>query len=116
MKLAIKYPDVTFKSMWKVFEYSGSGFGENNQQTTRNMVAGTGGETLKLYDVGNGAWRKWSSVPSTVEKYKKPINLEVRKNIILFLNGTDSDGNLTIIHNVSWNFFIPFTLALICLI
>ena len=32
------------------------------------------------------------------------------------MNGTDSNDNLTIIHNVFWNLFIPFTLILICLI
>ena len=40
----------------------------------------------------------------------------LKQNVILLLNGTDLSGNLTIIHNICWNFFIPFTLILICLI
>jgi len=42
--------------------------------------------THKAEETGN-------AVPSTVEKYKKPINLDIRNNVILFLNGTDLDGN-----------------------
>ena len=47
LKLAIKYPDVTFKSMWNIFLRAGSGFGEDGKQTKKNMVANTAGETLE---------------------------------------------------------------------
>ena len=117
VKLALKHPDVVLKSMCKMFLKTGSGFGEDGKQTTRNMVGGgCGGETLKLYDIENGACIRWNAVNSDVLKNKKPINLNLRNNVISFLNGIDVNGNLTIIHNVFWNLFIPFTLILICLV
>ena len=80
------------------------------------MVANTGGKTLDLFDVTTITGTRWNAVPSLDFRVKKAINIDIRKNIILFLNGTDSNDNLTIIHNVFWNLFIPFTLVFICLI
>lgn len=114
LKLAIKYPDVVFKSMWGIFEKAGSGMGVDSKQVTRNMVSG--GDTLELFDIGEYSWTKWSAVTSKVLKYKGPINLEVRNAVINFMNGTNSNGEVTIIHNIFWNFFIPFALLLYCLI
>lgn len=114
LKLALKYPDITFKSMWDIFEKAGSGMGYRNKQTTRNAVSGKG--TLYLFEVGSNSWMRWTAVTSKVAKYKQPINSNVRNAVIRFLNGTDSNDKLTIIHNICWNFFIPFILILICLI
>lgn len=114
LKLAIKYPDVTFKSMWNIFEKAGSGMGYKDRQITRNMVSGR--DTLRLFEIGSSSWRRWSAVTSKVLKYKGPINLELRNKVICVMNGTDANLNLNIIHNIFWNFFIPFALILICLI
>lgn len=114
LKLAIKYPNVAFKSMWGIFEKAGSGVGVNSKQATRNMVSGE--DTLEIFDLGEYSWRKWSAVTSKVLKYKGPINLELRNTVICLLNGTDANLNVTIIHNIFWNFFIPFALLLYCLI
>ena len=73
LKLAIKYPDVTFKSMWNIFENAGSGMGRNNKQVTRNMLSG--GDTLELYEIGERSWIRWTAVTSKVLKYKGAINL-----------------------------------------
>jgi len=80
------------------------------------MVANTGGETLDLFNTRTITGIRWNGVPSADLKVKRPINIDARNSVISFLNGTDSNGNLTIIHNIGWNFFIPFTLILICLI
>lgn len=116
LRLVLKYPDVAFKSMWNLFVKTGNGFGENSKQTTKNLVANTQRNTLQLYEEYTPTWIRWNSVNSKVQKYKEPINLELRNDTILFLNGSDSNNNLTIIHNIFWNLFIPFTLILICLI
>ena len=114
-KLALKYPDVLFKSLWKMFVKAGSGFGENSKQTTHNMVVNNYSFAPDLYEIGTNAWRMWNGVTSRVSKYKVAFNTEIRNNVIYFLNGSDSGKNLTIIHNIFWNLFIPFTLILICL-
>lgn len=116
LKLALKYSDATFKSWWNIFVNAGSGLGQDSKQTTKNMVANTGGETLDLFNTRTITGAKWNGVPSIDLRVKRAINQDIRKTIILLLNGTDSNDNLTIIHNVCWNFFIPFTLILICLI
>lgn len=115
-KLALKYPEVTINSWWNIFVKSGSGRGEDSKQTTKNMVANTGGETFNLFNTRTITGIRWNGVPSANLKVKGPINIEARNSVISFLNGTDSNGNLTIIHKIGWNFFIPFTLILICLI
>lgn len=114
LKLAIKYPDITFRSMWNIFEKAGSGMGNDSKQATRNMVSGR--DTLEIFELGEYSWRKWSAVTSRVSKYTQPINLTVRNAVINFMNGTDSNGKITIIHNIFWNFFIPFALLLYSLI
>lgn len=111
-KLLIKYPDVAFKSMWKMFFKSGSGFGEDGKQTTRNM-ANEVTNTIEIDDIDNIVGTAWYYYNSPL---KDPINLEVRRNVTSFLCGLDLDANLTIIHNIFWNLFIPFALILICLI
>ena len=114
LKLAIKYTDVTLKSMWNIFEKTGSGIGENSKQTTRNMVSWN--ETLTLFEIGERSAIHWNAVTSKVLKYKTAINENIRNLVIRFLNGTDSNSKITPIHNIFWNLFIPFTLLLICLI
>lgn len=116
LKLALKYSDVTFKSWWNIFVNAGSGLGQDSKQTTKNMVANTGGETLDLFNTRTITGAKWNGVPSIDIRVKRAINEDIRKTIILLLNGTDSNGNLTIVHNIFWNLFIPFSLILICLI
>lgn len=116
LKLAIKYPDVTFKSLWNIFMRAGSGFGEDGKQTTKNMVAHTGGETLDLFNLTKITGTRWNAISVADSRVKRAINENLRENVILFLNGTDSNGNLTIVHNIFWNLFIPFSLILICLI
>ncbi len=112
LKLSLKYPEVAIKSMWNIFENTANGFGENSKQTNRNMVVEA--STLKLFDTQNGAGQLWSQVVSKAEKAKSPINLKIRNTVIELLAGIDSEGNLTIVHNIFWNLFIPFTLILIC--
>ena len=114
LKLALKYPGVTFKSMWNIFYNAGSGMGKDSIQTTRNMVSS--GDTLKLFDISHGSCWRWNALNSKVAKYKAPIDLEVRNAVICFLNGSDADNYINIIHNIFWNFFIPFALILICLV
>ena len=116
LKLALKYPKVTINSWWNIFVKAGSGIGKDSKQTTKNMVANTGGETFELFNTRTITGTRWNGVPSADSRVKRPINIDVRNSVISFLNGTDSNGNLTIIHNIGWNFFIPFTLILICLI
>lgn len=116
LKLALKYPATTFKSMWNTFVKSGSGLGENSKQTTKNMVANAGGQTLDLYNLSTLTGTRWNSISVANLNVKRAINENIRKIVIMFLNGTDSNGNLTIIHHICWNLFIPFTLILICLI
>ena len=113
IKLALKYSEVALESMWKMFWKAGSGLGENGKQTTHNMVNNNWSFAQDLTVMGTNAWREWRKVNSA---NKEPINVELRNNVIFFLNGSDADNNLTIIHNIFWNFFIPFTLILICLI
>lgn len=112
IKLALRHPDTVIKAMWEMFVKSGSGFGENSEQTTRSMFPGT----IKIYKFGENAWSRWNSVTSRVEKYKKPLNLELRETVIRFLCGSNSENKLTIIHNIFWNLFIPFILILFSLI
>lgn len=112
IKLALRHPDTVIKAMWDMFIKSGSGFGENSEKTTRSMFP----ETIKIYEFGERAWERWNSVTSRVEKYKKPLNLELRETVIRFLSGINSGNKLTIIHNIFWNLFIPFTLILLSLI
>lgn len=112
LKLIFKYPDVAFKGILNIFIKTGSGLGDNNIQTTRNMIKGSG-NTLKLFDSTDGAGQQWDRVNS---KLKAPISLNVRNAVISFLCGADSEGNLTIIHNIFWNLFIPFGFILFCLI
>lgn len=114
LKLAIKYPSITFNSMWNLFVKAGSGLGENNKQVTRNMVSGEG--TLNLFDIASYSCNKWNAITSRVMKYKQPINLELRNNFISILNGTNENREVTLIHNLAWNLFIPFILVAICLI
>lgn len=109
IKLTIKYPKTVLNSMWNIFNRAGSGLGKDCKQTTINMIP----NTLIMYAEGNVASKAWSEISS---KFKNPINLKLRNEVISFLAGIDSKENLTIIHNVFWNLFIPFTLILICLI
>lgn len=114
LKLAFKYPKTVFEGMWEIFGKAGNGMGEDGKQTTRNMLSGK--DTLKLFELTYKPCIKWNAVYSRVPKYKMPINLEVRNNVICFLGGVDSELNVTIIHNIFWNLFIPFTLIVISLI
>lgn len=112
VKLALRHPGTVIKAMWDMFLKTGSGFGENSVQTTRSMFAGT----INIYEFGERAWMRWNSVTSRVEKYKKPLNLELRETVIRFLCGNNSENKLTIVHNIFWNLFIPFILILFSLI
>lgn len=116
LKLALKYPDVTIKSWWDIFVKAGSGVGQDSKQTTKNMVSNTGGETFDLFNTRTITGIRWNGVSAADSRVKNAINIDVRNSVISFLNGTDSNGNLTIIHNIFWNFFIPFILILVCLI
>ena len=116
MKLTLKYPDVAFKSMWELFADSVSGMGDGSKQSLYNMVYNAHSTALQIYKIGTQGWREWSAVTSTVLRYNTAINEDIRENVILFLNGTQTDGSLTIIHNVFWNLFIPIILILISLI
>ena len=112
IKLALRHPGTVIQTMWDMFVKSGSGFGKDLEQTTRNMFP----ETINIYKFGESAWSRWNSVTSRVEKYKKPLNLELREAVLRFLCGSNSENKLTIIHNLFWNFFIPFILILFSLI
>lgn len=109
VKLVVKYPRVAFNAMWNIFTKAGSGSGENSKQSTKNLVP----STLNMYTEGSKISKAWSNVHSM---FINPINLKLRNNIISFLGGIDSKGNLTIVYNVFWNLFIPFILIFICLI
>lgn len=112
-KLLLKHPDAALKNMWKMFLKAGSGFGENSQQTTHNMVNNNWSYAQDLTIMGTNAWKMWRQVDSN---YKEPINADLRNDVIFFLNGTDSNKTLNIVHNIFWNLFIPCTLILVCLI
>ena len=68
---------------------------------------------VELFDNNTLAGKQWESIDS---KFKHPLNLESRKNVINFLCGVDNDDNITIIYTIFWNLFIPITLAIVCLI
>lgn len=112
-KLALKHPGAAIKNMWKMFLHAGSGFGENSVQTTNNMVFNYWSMAQDLFKPRTIANDGWITINSD---FKGPISAELRNNVIFFLNGTYESGKLTIIHNIFWNLFIPFTLMLICLI
>ena len=66
LKLALKYPDVTFKSMWNMFVRAGSGIGQNSKQTTRNMVSSNA--TLMLFDIRSNSCVRWNAITSGVSE------------------------------------------------
>ena len=113
LKLALKHPGAAIKNMWKMFLEAGSGFGDNSIQTTNNMVYNYWSMAQDLFEDRTRAEYEWSKIDSN---YKDPISAELRKSVIHFFNGTFPNLRLTIIHNIFWNLFIPFTLILICLI
>jgi len=109
-RLALKHPGAAIKNMWKMLLEAGSGFGENSIQTTNNMVYNYWSMAQDLFKPRTIANDGWININSN---FKGPISAELRNNVIFFLNGTYENGKLTIIHNIFWNLFIPFTLILI---
>lgn len=108
--LSLKHPGVVIKHCFGIFKNAILGFGENGKQTTRNMIFAGSNGALEI-DTSRGE-SDWNLVNS---KFKNPINNGLRKSVILFLAGVDEERNISFLHTLFWNLWIPAVLILIAL-
>jgi len=108
MNLALKYPKVTFNTMWDMFVKTSGVDVKKDITLQRTTVNATTGGTLQLFE--NENWMKNNVVS------KLAINKDIRESAIQWLACIDEEGKVTSFYYIFWNLFIPLSLVILCLI